>query len=231
MSWLRMPVREEWDPSTKPLAYVPVYEELLAPLREAEPFALLELGVWTGESLQMWRDAFPQATIVGVDLNHVEVDLGPRVHFEQGDQSDAAFLTALRERHAPQGFELIVDDASHQGELSARSMQHLFGNHLRPGGLYVLEDWGTGYLASWPDGGPYDAPLDVSRLDQAEPGRAGDRRMPSHDSGMVGLVKRLVDHTARATIEYVQAGSVGDALAIESMTVRDGILALRKARG
>ena len=54
--------------------------------------------------------------------------------------------------------------------------------------------------------------------------------MPSHDSGMVGLVKRLVDHTARLTIEAMTPAPVGQALAIESMTVRDGLVVLRKAR-
>jgi hypothetical protein len=28
----------------------------------------------------MWRDAFPLATIVGVDLAPPDIDLGPRVH-------------------------------------------------------------------------------------------------------------------------------------------------------
>ena len=157
MTWLRMPEREEWDPSTKPPAYLPMYEELLEPLRHVGPFAMLELGVWTGESLQMWRDAFTEATVVGVDLNHVEIDLGPRVHFEQGDQSDPVFLETIRHRHAPAGFELVIDDASHQGELSARSLRHVFSHHLRPGGLYIIEDWGTGYTPTWPDGATFRA--------------------------------------------------------------------------
>jgi hypothetical protein len=167
---------------------------------------------------------------VGVDLNHVEVDLGPRVHFEQGDQSDAVFLEGLRNRYAPPGFDLIIDDASHQGELTARSLQHLFAQHLKPGGLYVVEDWGTGYLPTWPDGATYTGTLDVSTLDAAEPGHDDNRRMPSHDSGMVGLVKRLIDHSARSTIGVLTPATVGQALAIESMTVRDGLVVLRKAR-
>ena len=231
MTWLRMPEREEWDPSTKPPAYLPMYEELLEPLRHAGPFAMLELGVWTGESLQMWRDAFTEATVVGVDLNHVDIDLGPRVHFEQGDQSDPVFLETIRDRHAPTGFELVIDDASHQGELSARSLRHVFSHHLRPGGLYVIEDWGTGYMPTWPDGATFAGSLDVATLDEAEPGRDENRRLPSHDSGMVGMVKRLIDHTARATINSLTPDRVGQALAIETMTVRDGLVVLRKARG
>jgi hypothetical protein len=48
---------------------------------------------------------------------------------------------------------------------------------------------------------------------------------------MVGMVKRLIDHTARATINNLTPDRVGQALAIETMTVRDGLVVLRKARG
>ena len=53
--------------------------------------------------------------------------------------------------------------------------------------------------------------------------------MPSHDIGVVGLVKRLVDHTASGTARAAQpVSAIGDVLAIESMTVQDGIVILRK---
>jgi hypothetical protein len=52
--------------------------------------------------------------------------------------------------------------------------------------------------------------------------------MPSHDLGMVGLVKRLIDHAAAGTIRVVQGDAAREVLPIESMTVWDGIVALRK---
>jgi hypothetical protein len=52
--------------------------------------------------------------------------------------------------------------------------------------------------------------------------------MPSHDLGVVGVVKRLIDHTAAGTVRAVQPDAIGDALAIESMTIWDGIVVLRK---
>jgi len=36
--------------------------------------------------------------------------------------------------------------------LTRRSFWHFFQHHLKPGGLYVIEDWGTGYWSDWPDG-------------------------------------------------------------------------------
>ncbi len=226
--WLRLPDASGTDVSVKPLVYLPIYEELLAPLRSTE-FSMLELGVWKGDSLTMWRDAFPGATIVGVDLNPPQLDLGPRVRVITGDQSDAGLLARVRAEHAPEGFALIIDDASHIGEVSARSLQALYREHLRPGGLYVIEDWGAGYLASWDDGGPLSADVGVDGLDEAVDGDGkGVRRLSSHNVGMVGLVKRLVDHTAAGTLSMHQPDRVHETLAIEWMRVQDGLVTLKK---
>lgn len=229
--WLRLPEDRPAEAAVKPSPYLAVYEQLLTPLRE-RPFALLELGVWGGHSLEMWRDAFPRATIVGVDLRPPDLDLGPRVHIAQGDQSDPDLMERLRGAYAPGGFDVIIDDASHIGVLTARSLQILYPEHLRPGGLYCIEDWGTGYLPDWQDGGPLGERLDVAALDNAEtpaPG-AGPAPvpMPSHALGMVGLAKRLLDHTARKTAAWAQPEMVGEGLEIDTMTVWDGIVALRK---
>jgi hypothetical protein len=231
--WLRLPERTTADPVVKPLPYLPIYEKLLAPLRD-QAFALLELGVWSGDSLEMWRDAFPQATIVGVDLGPPDLQLGPRVHVVRGDQSDADLMRRLRTEYAPAGFDVIVDDASHLGVITARSLQALYTEHLRPGGLYCIEDWGTGYLPGWHDGGPLASALDLGDLDSSTRPMsleaAAPIPMPSHEIGAVGLVKRLVDHTASGTVRFAQPDAVGDVLAIESMTVWDGIVALRKPK-
>jgi hypothetical protein len=180
----------------------------------------------------MWRDAFPLATIVGVDLTPLDLQLGPRVHIVHGDQTDAELMRRVRDEHAPNGFDVIVDDASHFGIFTARSLQALYTEHLRPGGLYCIEDWGTGYLPNWHDGGQLASPLDVEHLDSSttpmQPDVATPIPMPSHDIGMVGLVKRLIDHTANGTVRSAQPDAVGDLLEIESMTVWSGIVVLRK---
>jgi hypothetical protein len=230
--WLRIPEGRSQDVAVKPAAYLPIYEHLLGEMRE-RAFTLLELGVWSGDSLEMWRDAFPRALIVGVDLQPPERDLGPRVHIVAGDQTDSELMQRIRGEHAPEGFDVIIDDASHIGVTSARSLQALFNSHLRAGGVYCVEDWGTGYVPSFFDGGRLQAALRVEDLDRAsEPMSAEGGRpipMPSHDIGMVGMVKRLVDHAAAGTVRWAQPELVGETLAIESMTVWDGIVALRKS--
>ena len=206
----------------KPTPYLAIYEQLLVE-RRRQGFALLELGVWKGDSLEMWRDAFPRASIVGLDLNPPDIELGPRVHIVAGDQTDASLLRRVREEHAPEGFEVIIDDASHLGVVTARSLQILYREHLRPGGLYVIEDWGTGYLPDWPDGKRLPGALDVANLEGD-----GDQIAAGHDAGMVGLIKRLIDHTAAGTVGYGQPDQLGEALPIEKMEIWDGVVVLRK---
>jgi hypothetical protein len=229
--WLQLPESKTVDPIVKPVFYLPTYEQLLASLR-ARPFTLLELGVWTGQSLEMWRDAFSLATIIGIDLAPPDLQLGNRIHIIQGDQTDGALMRRVRQDHAPAGFDVIIDDASHFGITTARSLQALYSEHLRPGGLYCIEDWGTGYLPTWHDGGQLVSPVSVELLDSSTAPMQADIDapipMPSHDIGMVGLVKRLIDHTAGGTLQSAQPDAVGDLLAIDSMTVSRNIVALRK---
>ena len=220
------------DETVKPLGYLPVYEEILAPLRH-RPFALLELGVWKADSLVMWRDAFPKATVVGLDLDPPAVDLGPRVHVVSGDQGDAELLHRTAAQFAPDGFTLIIDDAAHAGLPAARSLQALYGPHLRPGGFYVIEDWATGYVPPWPDAADPSAVVGVAELDDVvevarQSGEGTAQRMPSHDYGMVGLVKRLIDHTAEGPLRLHQPRWTGDPLPIEWMRVNGGMVILKK---
>jgi SAM-dependent methyltransferase len=220
------------DSAVKPAAYLPVYEDLLGGLRRRR-FALLELGIWKGDSLAMWRDAFPRATVVGIDLAPPDIELGERVTIVASDQTNAALLDRVRAQHAPQGFDVIIDDAAHVGQLSARSLRALYKRHLRPGGLYIIEDWGTGYLPEWPDGSDPTAVIGIDVLDQCvsdsqEANGADAHRMPSHDFGMVGLVKRLVDHTASGTLGFHQPRWVADPLPIEWMRVQDGLVILKR---
>jgi SAM-dependent methyltransferase len=230
--WLQLPARE--DPSTwvKPPVYLGIYERVLRPLRYRR-CAILELGVWGGDSLVMWRDGFPRATVVGLDLEPPAVDLGPRVRVVRGDQTDGELLGRLRAEHAPQGFDVIIDDASHLGVTTARSLQRLYRDHLRSGGLYCIEDWGTGYLPDWPDGGELAGLVGTEELDStpsaSEPNGSGPIHLPSHDVGMVGLVKRLVDHVAAGTtLAHLAKEHVGDPLAIAALEVYDGVVVLRK---
>jgi hypothetical protein len=105
-----------------------------------------------GQSLRMWRDYFPNAEIVGIDINAKAVS-GPRIRFEQGDQSDPVFLRALIDKYGP--FDIVIDDGSHIGSHITASFATLW-SAVTPGGMYVIEDLSLAYDAR--HGGPPGTP-------------------------------------------------------------------------
>ena len=209
--------------------YLTVYDPIFAPMVDA-PISLLELGIYRGGSMELWRDYFPHGTIVGIDIDlpH-DVITGDRIHTFQGDQGDPRFLNEVAHRVAPHGFDVIIDDASHIAALTLASFWPLFDDHLRPGGLYVIEDWGTGYWPDWPDGA-----LATSRNETLlEKIRRRLTKAPapfrSHEYGMVGLIKQLVDVQGSADLvrgSYTKPS--GPPSKFASMTITSSIVFIRK---
>ena len=128
------------------------YDPILEPWVHSE-ITVLEIGVHEGGSLLLWRDYFPMGTIVGVDI-HLPDGFPPtdRILLFEGSQTETRFLSEVAEKTAPEGYDIIIDDASHIGAFTKQSFWHLFDNHLKPGGVFIIEDWGTGYMSTWPDG-------------------------------------------------------------------------------
>jgi len=119
--------------------YLRFYERFLSPFPE-RPITLLEMGVGSGASLFMWRDYFPLAQIVGLDIDESRRQYaGPRITIEIGDQADAAVLHKLAVDYGP--FDVVVDDAGHHGPSQIFSYTWFLPD-LRDGGVYILEDIG-----------------------------------------------------------------------------------------
>ncbi len=132
--------------------YLRNYERHFRDLKR-EKIALLELGIFKGGSLYMWRDYFRNGRIVGLDMNPIELnDESGRIRLYRGRQQDTHLLDKIRRETAKDGFDIIIDDASHLGEATKISFWHLFSHHLKPGGIYIIEDWRTGYWQDWYDG-------------------------------------------------------------------------------
>jgi hypothetical protein len=191
---------------------------------------LLELGIYKGGSLLLWRDYFTKGLIVGLDLNPVDIpDDSGRIRLYQGQQQDTGLLDRIALETAPDGFDIIIDDCSHIGELTRISFWHLFDNHLKPGGIYVIEDWSTGYWDSFFDGVAlnyrpnlkYSPALfrmrsTLAHLQRTTPAlniilRLVKRilnggQFHSHDYGLVGFIKELVDECGMADVTREDRG-------------------------
>ena len=133
--------------------YTPHYERHLGHLRD-EAFTLLEIGVGGyartgqgGASLRMWRRFFPNAQVVGLDIEDKSFVDRPRITTVQGDQTDASVLEAIIDRF---GVPLVViDDGSHRPADIIATFGILFPL-LPDGAVYAIEDTQTSY---WPEFG------------------------------------------------------------------------------
>ena len=157
--------------------------------------SLLELGIYKGGSLLLWKDFFENGKIVGLDIEPVVIDDPTgRIRVYQGDQRDLALLDQIAAECAPDGFDIIIDDASHIAEFTKISFWHLFDNHLKPGGHYVIEDWRVGYWERWPDGGKYKWPNpERARSRWFSQSLAHNSPFPRNNDRIVGFAKQLVD--------------------------------------
>ncbi len=234
------------------IGHLKLYDQIFEPYVH-QKIALLELGVLKGGSLLLWRDYFPFGTIVGIDIKLPDgFDPGERIHIFEGSQADPQFLSQVANNVTPEGFDIIIDDASHLGELTKTAFWHLFHNHLKPNGLYVIEDWGTGYWRDWPDGKRLNlesyaqqkfkrnlesyaqqkfkrSPFWLFLLEAT--GKLGLRfPMRSHSYGMVGFIKQLIDEQAAQDVTRgLQKGKPTRMSKFESIYITSSIVFIKKA--
>lgn len=115
-------------------------------LQERHPKNILEVGMFEGGSLVLFDKLFEPEKLVGVDIRDpieaLEKYRENRDHirpFYGLSQNDPKLPGILREEF-PDGIDLVVDDASHHYGLTGATF-HLCFPFLKPGGLYVIEDW------------------------------------------------------------------------------------------
>lgn len=114
--------------------YLEVYDTLLGRHRETAR-GVLEIGVFQGESLKLWRDAFPFASVLGLDVDPLWHGDGQRIDVVQGDAYTAETLSWVSTaRH-----DVIIDDGPHTLESMLFVARH-YSRLLAPGGTLVIED-------------------------------------------------------------------------------------------
>ena len=131
----------------KPWDFVRQEYEVLA---SHPPRRLLEIGVFEGGGAVLWPRLLDLSRYVGLDRRDLSqlrfpsaVERDPRwtaVRFVGGaSQADpAAVETAMSMLDGPP--DAVIDDASHQYELSKRTFELCFPR-VAPGGVYIIEDW------------------------------------------------------------------------------------------
>jgi predicted O-methyltransferase YrrM len=126
----------------------------LALLSREKPSRIVELGVKEAGSTALIAMAAEPDVLLAVDLAAEIPSLLARLVESENlqhrlitafglDQADRAGLTRFIDSHLPdERIDLVVDDASHVLGPTRTSFEVLFPR-LRPGGLYVVEDWNS----------------------------------------------------------------------------------------
>lgn len=135
--------------------YFDIYEFYFSSFRN-KPICLLEIGVFQGGSLQMWKNYFhSESEIFGIDFNpECKKFESDNVYIHIGSQADVSFLKEFIS--VTPKFDIIIDDGSHKVDHQKISFEILF-DHLNEGGIYICEDTHTSYWSNYGGGFKVDS--------------------------------------------------------------------------
>jgi len=131
--------------------YFEIYEKHFSRFRGTD-VCVLEIGIYQGGSLQMWKEYFgDQCKIYGVDVNPHSASLKEE-GFEIfiGDQEDRKFLQLLTKK-IPK-IDILIDDGGHLMSQQIATFEELFPC-ISTNGVYLCEDLHTSYWERY--GGGY----------------------------------------------------------------------------
>jgi len=122
----------------KGMNYSDAYAEFL---EGVNPKRFVELGVFTGVSMAVWLDVYPEAEVVGldVDLNRVNHDLFKKrkpALFEW-DAFAPEPLSLLND------IDVFIDDGPHVTEAVVKVAEFM-APRMKAGGLFIVEDMRNG---------------------------------------------------------------------------------------
>jgi 23S rRNA U2552 (ribose-2'-O)-methylase RlmE/FtsJ/multidrug resistance efflux pump len=123
--------------------YFEIYDRHFSRFRGTD-VCIVEIGIYQGGSLQMWRDYFgANAKIIGVDIDPRCKELEEEgIEVIIGNQEDRGFLRSLKEK-IPR-IDILLDDGGHTMNQQIVTFEELFP-HVAQNGVYLCEDLHTSY--------------------------------------------------------------------------------------
>ena len=133
--------------SVKLNSYFNIYENLFKEYRN-KPITFVEVGIFGGGSLFMWKKYFhPKSRIIGIDLNPLSKSY-EKYGFEIfiGDQENENFWRNFYKKVGK--IDILLDDGGHT---DLQQMQTLLSSikNIKDDGLIVVEDVHTSYLTEF----------------------------------------------------------------------------------
>ena len=129
------------DKSKDDHAYVTVYANIFSSKRHTI-FNLTEIGINMGQSLLIWHEYFPKATIYGIDTKIEPIVRSgfanaTRIKLFQCDSLISAQVAQIG--LAENSMDIIIDNGLHYRDTQEIVLDH-FWRYLKPGGMYIIED-------------------------------------------------------------------------------------------
>lgn len=130
-------------PMRKWLHYLDVYNRHLEKYIGRAP-VVMEIGVYRGGSLQMWKNYFGEGTkVIGIDITPETKEFEEEgITVEIGSQDDREFWKYLKEKYPR--VDILIDDGGHRMEQQIITFEEGFP-HIAVGGCYICEDLHTSY--------------------------------------------------------------------------------------
>lgn len=134
--------------------YFEAYDRFFSKYR-GKDVTILEIGVFKGGSLQMWKDYF-KTSDNKVKIYGIDIDPGCRAFEEDGikifigSQEDREFLYRIREEIGK--VDILIDDGGHTMNQQIVTFEELF-DLVDDNGIYLCEDTHTSYMKYY--GGEY----------------------------------------------------------------------------
>jgi len=126
--------------------YFDIYERHLSRFR-GKNLVMLEIGVFGGGSLDMWRAYLgTEAKIIGIDINpECKQYDSDGIEIFIGSQDDSTLIDKILKKYP--NISIVLDDGSHVMQHMSASFELLY-DHLDQNGVYIVEDTHTCY---WPE--------------------------------------------------------------------------------
>jgi hypothetical protein len=130
--------------------YFDIYERHLSQFIGKET-VILEVGVYHGGSLQMWKKYFGQkARIFGIDIDpQCKKFEDDQIKIFIGSQEDRDFLQKIKKEIPP--VDILIDDGGHTMNQQVVTFKEMFG-HIKKNGVYLIEDLHTSYWEEYGGG-------------------------------------------------------------------------------
>lgn len=112
--------------------YGKAYDIIFGSFDQSAPLHILEIGTQKGGSLLAWKEYFPNATVIGLDI----VDVVPE---EYRVDTVTRIISDIKEWKTDLMFDIVIDDGSHY----LADIVHVISKYclkLNHGGVLIIED-------------------------------------------------------------------------------------------